>query len=361
MTTPKPIMLNVGNCWDWDFLDKLIELNSTVGSETGIRVTSLYGSLPWISFSARSTDRLPGFPSGKDRRGDLKNYIRYAQGNGMVIRYTLNQSCIGPMQEFQDYSKKLIKSVQFLEEMDVHQYTITSPLLMELVKEVYRTGVYLEVSTICEVDSVEKLERWRKIGATGLCLKLDANRDPQILSSLAAYCRTNDMGLDLLANEFCLFGCPWRAECYNLSSHDSKRGPFEYYPFRRCQQVRLGDPSEWVKARFILPQWMRIYEERYGINEFKITGRTHPPEVILPIVEKYMRGKADGNLLSLWPSISRLGKTDEPEEKTFIDIAAIESRLAAPYRSLLSSGCSKTSCDGCGYCNDIYKEALRSG
>lgn len=357
MTTTKPISLNVGNCWDWDFLDKLIGLNTTFGSETNIKVTSLYGSLPWVSPSARSADRLPEFPYGKDRRGDLRSYIRYSQGNGMIIRYTLNQSCLGPMQEFENYWKELKRGIELLAEMDVHQYTITSPLLMELVKEIYKSSVYLEISTICEVDNTEKLDRWRKIGATGLCLKLDANRDPQILGSVAGYCRAHNMGLDLLANEFCLFGCPWRAECYNLSSHNSIRGPYGFYPFRRCQTVRLEDPSEWIKARFILPQWMRTYESRYGINEFKITGRTHPPEVVLPIVEKYVKGEATGNLLSLWPTISKLGRTEEPQERTYIDIYAIQDELTTVYGPLLSSACSRTVCDGCGHCKQIYEGA----
>ncbi len=357
---PEPtfLRLNVGNCWDWSFLERIIVLNKTLGKENNIKVTSLFGSLPFFTPSARSSDRLlsssrpiPG-PAGA---GDLEGYVHHAKSAGIGIRYTLNQSCIGPMQDFDKALWPQLKlSLDYLYKSGIHEYTITSPLLMELMRENF-PDTFLEVSTICEVDTVQKLKRWAELDVDGVCAKLDANRDTFLLKLLSDTCAINGIVMEVLANEFCLLGCAWRQECYNLSSHDSQRGPFDHYPFGRCQKVRLSNPSEWIKAGFILPQWMQLYSEQAGVSAFKITGRTHPPRVILPIIEKYMSRKHTGNLLELWPTIAALAASEEPQQGTYIDTEEVEKH----FKHLTSSHCSIRSCEKCGYCETIFKSAQR--
>lgn len=350
--------LNVGNCWDWAFLDRLIELNNTVGVRNGISVTSVYGSLPRLTRSARSADRLPDFPTGKNEgRGGIEEYVCHAQRNGINIRYTLNQSCIGSTQEFEEEWPHLKGNIKYLLELGVREFTITSPLLMELVREM-APDVCLEISTICEIDSVPKLSRWvNTIQADAVCLKLDVNRDFRALREIGLFCRQHDIAVELLANEFCLFGCPWRAECYNLSSHDSRRGPFGFYPFRRCQAARLANPEEWIRSRFILPQWMGLYQNITGISIFKVTGRTHPKEVALPIIGAYMDRDFDGNLLDLWPTISHLGKTQEPKDRDYISTRAVEPFIT--YFKGKERPCMLDECDECGVCVNLYLKAAR--
>ena len=183
-------MLNVGNCWNQYYLERLIQLNDTIGVMNDVKITSIFGSLSFLTPSARSADRLPEFEIA-----DLGSYISMAQTHGIAVRYTLNQSCIGPMQEFKVWWQELEKSIKVLKKEGVYQYTITSPLLLELVREMYGDSAYLEVSTICEVDSIRKLDYWRKLGANGVCLKLDINRDFQTLQSISTYCRDHGMGL----------------------------------------------------------------------------------------------------------------------------------------------------------------------
>jgi len=354
------INLNVGNCWDWDFLNEIIRMNDEECSGANIRTTSLYGSMPFMSASARSSDRLPSEVTGNPKplmfQENLIEYVQRAQRHNIAIRYTLNQSCIGPMQDFAEYWKSsLSKSIKFLvHEAGVMEYTVTSPLIAELMLDQH-PGLWVEVSTICEVDSPEKIERWYKIGAKGVCLKLDANRNIDLLRDLKNVCEELGIDIDLLANEFCLFGCPWRAECYNLSSHNSYRGPFDSYPFSRCNNIRLEDPAEWIRARFILPQWMEFYEKNFGISTFKVTGRTHPPSVVLPIVEKYMKGVAYGNLLDLWPTVARLGNTVEPKDGTYIDIGEVDKSR----NTLLSGMCTNKECGACDLCARVFKQASR--
>jgi len=349
------ISLNVGNTWDWKFLNELIRLNKEVSPISNIYVTSIYGSLSWLTASARSSDRLPLFPFKErtDEENGLHAYINKAQSNGIAIRYTLNQSCIGSMSEFSETWKTLKQAVHHLHDnLCIRQFTVTSPLITELLVQEF-ADVFIEVSTICEVDDPEKLRRWMKLGALGVCLKLDANRDGIKLEEMSKACKKYNMRLELLANEFCIFRCPFRQECYNLSSHNSSRGPFNHYPYGHCQNMRIKSIDEWVRARFILPQWMRQYSERFGITEFKITGRTHPTEAVLPVIQAYVQGDFQGNLLDLWPPVAKLGATLDQRETVYLDTKIIEESLDHFLWDCASN------CGTCNYCERLCQMSRR--
>ena len=286
--------------------------------------------------------------------------------NGITIRYTLNQSCIGSIQEFKhDWESGLSATaktglrgiIRGLSNIGVHEWTITSPLLMELLREMFPSD-FLEVSTIAEVSTPEDVVRWKELGANGANLSTSVNRDFRLLN------RVNDTSLvlSILANEACLFRCPWRRECYNLSSHNSQRSEelFDFYPFRRCTEVRLSDPVEWIKARLVLPQWMKVYQKETGINWFKIAYRTHPKEVALPMLRAYMEQDFHGNLLELWPTITHLGKTAEPKDKHNIPVDEIEKYDFLGHFIKDGSSCARLECSKCPYCKGIYMMATGS-
>lgn len=343
------IYLNVGNLWDEKFLDQVIAWNAEFKDKT--RVSSLFGSIPAMTPTARSTDRLPVV-------GNLfaEEYIQKATDNGISIRYTLNQSCIGQMQQFYtDWESKLRRNISELHEMGIHQWTVTSPLLVELVHGLFPSD-FIEVSTIAEVSSHLEAERWMAIGASGVNLSTSINRD---LDAIRGVFNTG-IEVAILANEACLYKCPWRRECYNLSSHDSLRTEkyFNWYPFNRCNSIRISEPIEWVKSRMILPQWMHQYQEIFGIDNFKVSFRTHPLNVALPILKAYMAQTYSGNLLDLWPTVSNLGHTDEPSKSTFISAEYLGQLNIAKLLTGSWKHCSTRDCDSCFICDSIYRAAV---
>ncbi|GAH47887.1 unnamed protein product, partial [marine sediment metagenome] len=246
------ILLNAGNIWTDEYLDKVIELNE---QHSDIKVASLFGSISKLTPTARSSDRIPY----RDW-GFMDRYIDRAQKNDIAIRYTLNQSCIGSIQDFKEsWDAKLKEDLVELHNMGVHEWIITSPLLMQLMRSMFPSD-FLEVSTIAEVATAEEACRWMSLGANGVNISGSINRDFLKMKEIA------DTGIvvSILANEACLFRCPWRRECYNLSSHDSLRSEelFGFYPFRNCNEVRLAHPEEWIKSRMVLPQHMKTYQKQ---------------------------------------------------------------------------------------------------
>lgn len=341
------IFLNVGNLFTDSYLDKVIELDSAKGP---IHIRSLYGSLAYMTPTARSFDRLPT----KDQVL-LERYVNRAHQAGVAIRWTLNQSCIGSLQQFSHVWEEngLKATILSLYNMGIWQWTVTSPLLVELIQDLC-PNPFIEVSTICEVSSIQELETWAELGIAAVNLSTKINRNFDTLKSLQTYAENLGIRLSLLTNEACLYACPWRRECYNLSSHNSSRAPelFGMYPFSRCNAIRLEDPVEWLRSRMILPQWVETYVKHTGINHFKVAFRTHPEEVAIPILQAYMQKHWGGNLLDLWPSIAELAGTEEPKEQTFIPCAGLD-RLGF-LEHFISNQCG--GCSECDYCTSVYRK-----
>ncbi len=341
------IQLNAGNLWTDEYLDKVIELNS---QHSDIKVGSLFGSISKLTPTARSADRIPY----RDW-AFIDRYIDKAQQNEIAIRYTLNQSCIGSIQDFRNsWDTKLKDDLIELHNMGVHEWIITSPLLMQLMHDMFPSD-FLEVSTIAEVATAQAVVRWMKLGANGVNIAGSINRH---FSRIREIVETG-ITVSILANEACLFRCPWRRECYNLSSHDSLRSEelFGFYPFRQCNEIRLAHPEEWIKSRMVLPQWMKTYQTHTEVDWFKVAYRTHPYEVAIPMLEAYMSQDFKGNLCDLWPTIAHLGDTPEPREVTNISCEKLDEEKALDWFMRYCSSCEGMICgDDCTYCTRLYEK-----
>ena len=338
------ITLNVGNLFEYDFLRKVQELNALYKD---IKVTSLFGSISGLTPTARAADRVPyrDWPF-------LEKYIKEVQDSGIAIRYTLNMSCIGSLQDFKAYwDKSLGYTCSRLHDLGVREWTVTSPLMCELLHEKFPKD-FIEVSTIAEVATPEEWQRWWYLGARGVCLSTSINRDFDALGSMG------EGLMSILANEACLYGCPWRKECYNLSSHNSLRSNelFRRYPFSRCQGARYTDPEEWVKARMVLPQWMRRYQIVTNISNFKVAFRTHPYEVAVPILEAYMAQYWGGNLIDLWPTVAPFAGLEEPKEN--ISCRKLDEDKFLDYFINYGHECKDKTCGiDCIHCKEAYNYA----
>ncbi len=343
------IYLNAGNLWTNDYLDKVIELNEQ-HKDDEIQVKALFGSIAKLTPTARSADRLPYLEWSM-----IDKYVDKAQKNGIKIRYTLNASCLGSMQDFRQlWEGKLKADIVELHAIGITEWTVTSPLLLIQLRELFPDDL-LEVSTIAEVDTLADVLRWMGLGANGFNLATKTNRDFDVIEEIV----TSGAEISILANEACLYRCPYRRDCYNLSSHNSERGEelFDFYPFRWCNIARMGNIVEWIQARVVLPQWMHLYQD-HGIDWFKIAYRTHPYEVAIPILELYMNKYHGGNYLDLWPTIKRLGDTEEPADKQYISCEELDRLSFIQYFMRNGSKCDHNICGvTCLYCDSVIKKA----
>jgi collagenase-like PrtC family protease len=83
---------------------------------------------------------------------------------------------------------------------------------------------------------------------------------------------------------------------------------------------------------------MDYYAENFGIERFKVTGRTHPTPYILWITEEYLKQNYKGNLLQLWADVKNIkrvadGKEDFLNPKFDIDAAGFETDFIKEYEN----------------------------
>ncbi len=347
------IKLNIGNIWERRFLNDVIALNKQY--EGRIRVASMFGSVRELTPTARSMDRLPII--GWDQ---VKDIVSTARENNINIRYTLNQACLGSMQDFKLlWDNNLKEAIEKLHNIGVNEWTVTSPLLMKELRTMFPSDM-IEVSTIAEIVSPQDIVRFMQFGANAIDLSTSINRDFVLLNYINQEAGLHDVTVELLANEACLFRCPLRRDCYNFSSHNSIRGAdyFNSYPFGWCSEIRNASPVEWLKARMILPQWMRIYQNRLGIDFFKLAFRTHPYEVAIKSLKIYMSEQFDGNYTDLWPTISKLASSPDNKE-LFISCKKLDEVHFLDYFLENGHECGLQSCfSDCRYCDSVLEKVI---
>jgi len=313
----KCIKLMVPNKFDNNLLSKYVGLND---EHKDIKITEQYGSIPGIDpiGSARENKRLP-----KITTNQLEEYVKLSNHNEILCSWTINSSCFGTLKDLKKAEKALKESIEYLDGIGIGRYIIAHPLIISLVKQWSNTPI--ECSTIAHIETVSQVEEIIDMGCDKVCMSLNINRNPDILNELRQY----PIITELMATEMCNFNCIQRRFHYALQSHQTEvEEDYCKYPYNYCTRLKNYNIVNWIKAPFILPQWMEIYNELFGINNFKITGRTFPSEVIYPVVKAYMDKNYEGNLLELWTPLEYIGKENECKKpNVYIDTKFLDKKF----------------------------------
>jgi collagenase-like PrtC family protease len=290
---------------------------------------------------------------------------------GIGVNLTLNSvlpHIKGERLEHNVFNSKDVRRtfVNFVSEILPHidAVVVATPIIIDLLHD--RLGTRMGAEDvgigISAIANVNKLATFKWISRNWplvkfVCPSLWRNRDFKWLQ------RANMIvPLEPLANEFCSIGgtdCEglYRQACYLSQSIESK----DWNPMTaRCIEERRKNPHAWLMAKFILPQWIPTYEG-YGIQSFKITGRTHPASYIKQVGEWYLCGKAEGNLLGLWgqlqATLSKSGQ-EEKHRKAVEECDLQVSEVVPLIKGFL--GCNSELCGyWCVSCRSMYKNIKR--
>jgi collagenase-like PrtC family protease len=244
----------------------------------------------------------------------------------------------------------------------VTNFIVSHPYIIDLLHSLIYTGKKpgIIISTIMNVHTLPQLawikKSWPMVKM--VCPALEKNRDFEWLLRAGEI-----LQLELLANEFCSIGgvtCEglYRQACYLSQSLEIT----QWNPMlTRCIQERDKSFAAWLKAQFILPQWMSVYEAKAGVNRFKITGRTHEARFIREIGTAYLQERFDGPLLALWPQLqATLNKPEwDKEQKNAVgkfNVTCNEIEKCIEQFQL----CNNDRCGFlCGYCDALAKELVK--
>jgi len=333
--------LTTGTLFNNGLLDFIADMNS---ESKRVKVKEVYGSLLNDPIgTARESSRLP-----RVSVKGLIDHIEYAKEScNLDVVYALNSPAFLPTES---NIKGVLTFLNLIKNCGVEKFIVSAPIIVELMEEHF-PGLKVILSTILRVNSVRtyKLLAERYENIDRVVLDLMENRNFLLIKSLLS----SGCDLELIVNEVCVQGCPWRNHHYIMQGTNTK---YKDYPYNNCWAVQKKDfIAEILKARFICPEDLEVYRKT-GVKWFKITGRTMPLEFQKRVIKAYVNEKHDGNLLDLFPIVP--GRLEDEGEG--YDYYIDSSKLAGFLEYFQDNGhfCNSACGVYCSYC-DIFANKLR--
>jgi len=227
----------------------------------------------------------------------LSRYVATLQRHGIKFNYLLNSSCQGNHEWTRSWQKRFMRLMDQLGNIGIRTVTVSTPYLLEVFKSRF-PEFKVKVGLFAQVDTPLRARFWEDLGADAINLEsFSINRDFERLTAIRAAVRCD---LQLIANHCCLPNCPMQSYHQNGFAHssDGSRTLFMDYCFLRCSQMRLEDPSLFIKSGWIRPEDLSHYETM-GYTTFKLIERGMPSEELLKRVVAYSARRFEGNLAEL--------------------------------------------------------------
>lgn len=184
-----------------------------------------------------------------------------------------------------------------------------------------------------------------------IVLDRSLNRDRKDLTDTVAHLRASRPGLKihLIANEGCLYQCPYKpAHDAHVALVNERLCGERTFAMNRdfgCVRRMLTDSSAMLASPFIRPEDLTSYEPM--ANAVKLCGRNRGIPFLKQVVEAYVNGAYDGNLLDLMDAMGDLA------DRVVIPNADIPSNFLAHVWS-----CDKY-CSACGWCGRLADRIAR--
>ena len=321
------------------------------------RIHSLHFSLPGIpQYDARTFH-----PDTNAANLFLEGLTRFPHQKKHLL---LNGRFQNPTCYFKGFElKELITALEFwVDQAGVDGIILSDMyLLTTLSSEAPTLARKLEAipSVNCMIDSADKgLSLLGLMETTSfrmpklLILDRGLNRN---LEELDRTCRTLKkyhpaIKLALLANEGCLYQCPFKLTHDSQASlintglvHDAM---FCISRDRGCIPALRKHPHALLKSPFIRPEDQDFYAPYAHL--IKICGRTMGPEFLIRAVSAYLKKSFDGNLITLLDAVDWMAD--------FFDLP--NARLPENFLQTMT-GCSKI-CSTCKHCSNLFTAITRS-
>lgn len=306
-------------------------------------VRNIYGALPEDP-GLRSRAWLPAI----DER-TVEEHVRQALAQGIGFLYVLNAACWGNREFTAQGQRTLVDRLGWLESIGAEGLVAANPYIIEFIRS-RAPGLKVYVSTLSNVNTVDKAQFYQDMGCEGLHLPEYVNRDFRLLRAVTA-ARPGDIALTV--NLGCLLHCPLRDYHANFISHSGEsldRGCYLDYSLMKCTHLKLLHPVELLKSPWIRPEDLAAYE-KLGIDTFKISGRVEQLPWILRAVGAYSGRGYDGPLNDLLSGIEDI----EPFGRFPF---RIDNRSLDGFLDFFGQHDCSLGCDGCGYCEGWVERSV---
>lgn len=312
------------------------------------------------------------------KKEDIEQAVSLAKKNGLEFNYLINSSCMGNREYYKEERYEIEKLLDWIESIGVTWVTIANPVILQLCK-VRHPRLKVSLSSFATVDSVERAKYFINMGVDEITVRENINREFSLLELLS---RMSTCEMQVLTNQTCLYQCPLQFYHDNVMSHSSRTMkadekndlPFDQCMFF-CTYQKFSDPQNIIKARWIRPEDIPIYE-KHGIHKFKITDRIKSTDWLVKVVDAYHHQHYEGNLADILNIVPYKDKrsakvlqkgTNFRVDRNFrnaavtllyMDMYIDNQSLDGFLEPFLKQSCQQKDCDVCQYCRKISMNVL---
>ncbi|MBI9088772.1 MAG: hypothetical protein JEZ12_06120 [Desulfobacterium sp.] len=210
----------------------------------------------------------------------------------------------------------------------------------------------------CMIDSMDKARAYLDLidqtafkRPSKLVLDRSLNRNPKALETIVTQLRKEYPGLklELLANEGCLYQCPFKpahdAQIALTNTGLVRERGYEINRERGCMKVLFNDPKRLFKSPFIRPEDINDYA--HLVDTIKLSGRTLGTDFLINTVTAYIQGSYDGNLLDLLDAMEWMA-----------DHFFVDNKKISKHDIITLTNCTKE-CNRCDQCNKIQNSTTQ--
>ncbi|MBC9784300.1 hypothetical protein H1S01_07220 [Heliobacterium chlorum] len=277
-----PSLYSIPLKWDVSFVDKILEYETAKR-----RISYFYGCLD-----------LEGFTHGRKQKGDhpglkeAKKIVDHIHHRDRKFKYLLNglEPSYGTVDD--EERKKQIKIIH--DQLQPDAVVCSTEKTLTLVRELYPDWE-IHLSTISRVKSLEELQPYLAYHPKIVVAQHDLPKEPVALIQIVRFCKQQDIALEIMVTDGCIYQCPWMKNHYQTLSDGLDDRTFH----QRCAEERRKHPAQWLaSASFIRPADISFYED-LGISNFKLTGRGQRRDYLVRVAQAYLQGVFEGNVAEL--------------------------------------------------------------
>ncbi len=241
----------------------------------------------------------PSFYLPEVNREKLERYVRKTHEHGIEFNYLLNASAMANQEFTREGQRNMEEILEWLDEIGVDSVTVANAYFLRLVKRRH-PRIKVRVSSHRYTDNARKVRFWVDNGADVIVVsEVNIHREFKVLESMQK--AAGGVELQLIVNNWCRQDCAIAGNhAVGLSSASRKNGrgfPLDYCSIV-CNQLRLEQPVNYIRANWIRPEDLLVYEDM-GFHNFKIVERNTPTQILLERAKAYAERRYEGNLLDL--------------------------------------------------------------
>lgn len=286
MIENKELKINIPCHWNQQVLNEICSRNQQAITP----VTEIYGVL--ANGGPVGHGRSPDAVVSVNQESAIK-FRNECRKNNLNFTYLLNAPF--EFSKDKDATKKVDEYLDWIvNTFATDAVTISSHELMKHVRNRFPL-LDIHISTIAAVKNVSDLEKYLDVSPNRVIPHHNLGKQFSDLEQLIKFGEKNNIDIELLVTESCLYDCPNRRAHYEYLAHASKDSSFH----TTCNSQKLKHPSELLMAGGVIrPEDISLYGDM-GVKYVKLSGRSKPSQWLSEVAEAYQNNKYNGNLIRL--------------------------------------------------------------